>query len=331
MLVNLVPARLRTFRARCGRCGIARAFPDSYWFEEPETAPAIHLPPELEHARDQFLSPPAVACCGCGDSVLVLPRVKVANYAAHLYGDESFSRDPGSPFFVYALVGAPEARMEQVTAEMRGLKLQLEPGREPESWGFHMKDIHSGDNRKKHEIFSAWDRSKQERAVRGLFELLQNEPTMLRYVITVRDADHETGRARAFQALLIYVVDSLASGNFRACLHFDADRDDAAPSLPGWAHTLYEQLLRTRLFHALSGGISLEAPRSIAPRSHPCSELADFVAFVVRRFHFERGRKSLSYPLENLGKVMWAEPNAAGDLVVRPQVGYPFEGAPTYG
>ncbi len=266
-----------------------------------------------------------MACCGCGNSVLVLPRTKVASYTADLFGDESFSRDPGSPFYVYALVGAPEAQVERITAELHRLKLALEPSREPESWGFHMKDIHSGDNRKKHPVFSSWERPKQERAVQGLFDLVQSEPTMFRYAITVRDADHEMGRARAFQALLIYVVDSLARGSFRAHLHFDADRDEASHSLPGWAQTLYEQLIGTRLFHALSGGISLCAPRSITPRSHACSELADFVAFVVRRFHLERRQKNVSYPLENLGKVMWAEPNAAGDLVVQPHVGYPFD------
>ena len=68
----------------------------------------------------------------------------------------------------------------------------------------------------------------------------------------------------------------------------------------------------------------IPTPTIIEPGMHPCSELADYLAFVVARYHFDTARgAAITYPVEDVGLIIWAEFDDVGNLGVHPAVGYP--------
>lgn len=86
--------------------------------------------------------------------------------------DEAVRETVAQPFVCIALVGGSNRHVDDVYSKVVSLKKKLEPDRDPVSWRFHMTDIHSGQKRQSHRIFSSWTRDKCEEALKDLFRVI---------------------------------------------------------------------------------------------------------------------------------------------------------------
>lgn len=327
MFLPLIPAQCKEYRSECRSCGSIARVSDEFWlgaFDNSRFA-LPGLPEDLEHIRDQIIAVPTVRCEVCGAELVIAPPLHLAKHTVELFGDEAYRQYQGSWAYTYALVGTFVNRSNDLTERLLAMKSSLAPGVRPEEWHFHMKDLHSGDNRKKHRIFASWSRSNCERAIADLFGLLRGQ-FVIKYAITAHGTSLEDAKRRAFQALLIYVFDTLSKEAIAGQLCFDTERSSLG-SIQKWARQLYAETRSNPMYLFLTRGLQFPEPRLIAPGSHACSELADFLAFIVARHHLDASRESenAAYPLEGAGSVVWARFDPAGSLQAKAAVGYPFD------
>jgi hypothetical protein len=92
-----------------------------------------------------------------------------------------------------------------------------------------------------------------------------------------------------------------------------------------WARDNFNSAQRQLLYTYLAKGITIPEPQFIKPASHPCSELADFISFWIRRYHVKRDRgEKCEIDPEKLGSITYYGFANTGDFLRLRRKGFPW-------
>ncbi|WP_066376117.1 DUF3800 domain-containing protein [Anabaena sp. CA = ATCC 33047] len=336
-LLRHLPANIAAFRLECPEC--SKQFSPN-WFRL-SNEPHIPIKPNDHDGPGRWIPIKTYEICPfCEEAVpLELPVVKMQSKVM-LFGDEAYREEQGKLIFTYSLVGADFKVIAQIEDSLRELKSKLCPSKSPDSWAFHMKELWSGEHRKKHRVFSDWDFEKVRFAVQGLFQLIQNHAEylfMYNIALTVKGSMKgfkskpalERPQDNAYILLITYVINELTTKKAQPVLQFDAEKQTkAAQVIQGWAREAFLGSQHCLLYPFLAKGIEIPEPIFVQPASQPCLELADFISYIVARFYLKKWQgKEIEEVLDtrNFGKVMYLGFDKTNDLVFHRTESYPWE------
>lgn len=323
-----LPARLSSCVFRCEACG-AQFRPDFFRKRSEPLVPIKPLTTPPDHPGRAIPTAAHEQCLSCGSTILIPLPVETMSARCALYGDEAF-REVGSRSMVtYSLVGADSRVIETQGQALSRIKRALEPARDPSSWVFHMLELWSGQKRKKHPVYSAWNDDKCRLAHELLFSVFTSDEPFFVYNIVCCGHPRTIDRTKrqAYGSLLMLLIDDLTAARAQPQVYFDSERPGPGDTIVhGWAKAIVSES-RYRLLHAfIARGIEIPEPRFVPPASHPCLELADFVSFVVARYYHDKWRESKpTLDPAKLGSVRYVGFEPTGDMVWLNSVGYPWE------
>lgn len=333
-LLKHIPEELIKFKLECPECSI-RFRPD--WLK-PRPGPFIPIKPN-NGSGIWTLRKIYEICPSCEEPVpLDLPVVSRQSEVL-LFGDEAYREVQGKLVFTYSLVGASQQKIPKIEESLRDLKLDLSPSEPPDSWTFHMKELWSGQQRRKHKVFCHWNFDKVKCVIDRLFQLIQSHAEYLfMYNIAWTAKGSKKGfnpisalerpQDNAYILLIMYVIHELTTKKAQPILKFDAEKQTQADQvIQGWARDAFSGSQHCLIYPFLTNGIEVEEPKFVQPASHACLELADFISFIVARFYFNRWKgKKTEEILDpcNLGKVTYLSCDKNGDLAFNRAESYPW-------
>jgi len=317
--INFLPPQIADAKMYCSHCRCDVPVPLKKTFSEPSTPvfPKDYNP--VTNNKFWQLFAMEVDCPRCNSKIRLEPPRRPWTKTVNLYGDEAVREALAQPFVCIALVGGSSRHVDDVCSKVASLKKKLEPDHDPASWRFHMTDIHSGQKRQNHKIFSTWTRDKCEQALKDLFRVIacSNDSLFvfaLVYPMSTAVSMIVTKR-KAYMAILCDTIYNFTQLEASPRYTFDADRavDDNRVVIQNWARSAFLGSERQLMYLYLCHGVPVQEPKFVKQGSHVGLELADFVAFVVARelYCWQKGRHS-EYPTSQLGKVYYSWPDAGG-------------------
>lgn len=336
-LLRHLPENIAAFSLECPEC--SKQFSPN-WFRL-GNEPHIPVKPNDHDGPGRWIPIKTYEICPFCEEVvpLDLPVVQMQSKVM-LFGDEAYREEQGKLIFTYSLVGADFKVIPKIEDSLRELKSKLCPSKSPDSWAFHMKELWSGDQRKKHRVFYDWDFEKVRFAVQGLFQLIQNHAEylfMYNIALTAKGSMKgfksksalERPQDNAYILLITYVINELTTKKAQPVLQFDAEKQTKVDQvIQGWAREAFSGSQHCLLYPFLAKGIEIPEPIFVQPASQPCLELADFISYIVARFYLKRWQgKEIEEVLDprNLGKVMYLGFDKTSDLVFHRTESYPWE------
>ncbi len=260
-----------------------------------------------------------VECPQCDAKVRIEPPRRRWSKTVKLYGDEAVRETVAQPFVCIALVGGSNRPVEDICDKVASLKKSLEPDRDPASWRFHMAEIHSGQKRQRHEIFSRWTRDKCEQAVKDLLSVIAGSNDSLFVFALVYPMSRASPvimvKRKAYMAILCDTIYHFTQLEASPRYTFDADKavGDNRAVIQNWARSAFLGSERQLMYLYLCHGVPVPEPQFVKQGSHICLELADFVAFVVaREVHCWQNNRQLEHRSSQLGTVYYSWPDASG-------------------
>ncbi len=317
--IDFLPPQIADAKMYCSRCRCDVPVPLKKTFSEPPTPVFPNDYDPVTNNKFWQLFALEVDCPRCNGKVRLEPARRPWTKTVDLYGDEAVRETLAQPFVCIALVGGSGRHVDDVCSKVASLKKKLEPDRDPASWRFHMTDIHSGQKRQSHKIFSRWTRDKCEQALKDLFRVIacSNDSLFvfaLVYPMSTAASMIVTKR-KAYMAILCDTIYNFTQLEASPRYTFDADKavDDNRVVIQNWARSAFLGSERQLMYLYLCHGVPVPEPQFVKQGSHVGLELADFVAFVVARelYCWQNGRHS-EYPTSQLGKVYYSWPDTGG-------------------
>lgn len=320
----LLPAPLASVMIKCSACGFL--YPPDWFRLWPDAFAAVPT-----KSGEGFWVPRAhlVDCTKCATAnTIEIPRLARLT-TVRLGGDDAHRSHAGLVVFTYSLVGVDHKMQPALEDALREVKRSVEPNRRP-TWLIHMKDILSGHNRSRHPIFHAWSRRQVTLLIEGVCEVFRVAKWLLAYNMCntrVISAPAEALKAQTYLALVARVIDEMTAGQAQPHIVFDQEkRSSQARTVYKWARDAFHGTQRCLLYAFLARGLDIPEPAFVPPGSEPALELADFLSFVVARYHHCRWQKiAPEVDPDRLGSISYSafEPRN-GDLVVRASAGFPW-------
>jgi len=246
-----------------------------------------------------------IPCPACGANVTVqFPQVSRKGKLL-LFGDEAYrdSIPPGTFIWTYTLVGASPAIVEKINQSVHDLKIKLCPTLRPDEWRFHMVELLN--NPKRHPVFANWPFDKRLSVIQSLSELMLKLNEQV-YVFNLAATHHlnvrslDAARAFSFVHLIMKLIDENTSIGLQPNFVFDQDASFRA------AKKFYLENRNTFQFAFISRCIPIPEPQFVSPGSQPCLELADFVSYIIARFHSRKWQnKNIDIDPASFGKAFY--------------------------
>ena len=265
-----------------------------------------------------------------------LPRRKMVT-EFHLFGDEAYRQfDIGEKLlYTFSVVGCDKSFLPEMEGKVRKMKIKLAPDIEPKDWTIHMKEIWSGQKRKKHKVFHSWDKNKLD-LFREEISKLFNDHRLFKYNTILltgnKDLQKENfvnfSRNESFKYLIGHTAQIITDNGAKPVYFFDSQTAQSKQNnSPGWAEKEFENITHTKLFSYLAKGRYVRKPSFIKPGSRPLSELADILSFYVARYHFCNFKsRKIDVNLKDLGKVVYSSFKMnTGDFIYKEENHYPWE------
>lgn len=336
-LLRHLPEDIATFKLKCPEC--SKQFKPN-WFKL-SNEPQIPVKPNDHDGLGRWIPVKTYEICPFCEEVvsLDLPVVEMHSKVM-LFGDEAYREEQDKLIFTYSLVGADFKVISKVEESLRELKLELCPSEPPDGWVFHMKELWSGDQRKKHRVFCSWSFEKVRLAVDRLFQLIQSHAEYLfMYNVALTAKGSMKGfkskpaldrpQDNAYLLLVTYVIHELTTAKAQPILQFDAEKQTQSDQvIQSWARDAFSGSQHCLLYPFLAKGIEVPEPIFVQPASQPCLELADFISYIIARSYLKRWQsQEIEEVLNpcNLGKVMYLGFDKTGDLVFHRTESYPWE------
>ncbi len=336
-LLKHLPEDIAALRLECPEC--SKQFRPN-WFKL-SSEPRIPIKPNDHDGTGRWVPTKSYEICPFCEEVvpLDLPVVEMQSKVM-LFGDEAYREKQGKLVFTYSLVGADFKMIPKIEDSLRELKLKLCPSESPDGWAFHMKELWSGDQRRKHRIFGTWDFEKVLFAVQGIFQLIQSHAEC---IFMYNIASTAKGSMKGFNSksalerpqdntyilLINYVINELTTAKAQPVLKFDAEKQTKGNQvIQGWARDAFSGSQRCLLYSFVAKGIEVPEPVFVQPASQACLELADFISYIVARFYLKKWQgKEIEKVLDphNLGKVTYLSFDKTSSLVFHRTESYPWE------
>ncbi len=317
--IDFLPPQIADAKMYCSHCRCDVPVPLKKTFSEPPTPvfPKDYDP--VTNNKFWQLFALEVDCPRCNAKVRLEPPRRPWTKTVNLYGNEAVRETVAQPFVCIALVGGSDRYVEEVCNKVASLKRKLEPDRDPVSWRFHMADIHSGQKRQRHKIFSSWTRDKCEQALKDLFSVVAGSNDSLFVFALVYPMSGASPmivtKRKAYMAILCDTIYHFTQLEASPRYTFDADKavNDNRSVIQNWARSAFLGSERQLMYLYLCHGVPVPEPQFVKQGSHIGLELADFVAFVVARELYcrQNGRQS-EYMSSQLGKVYYSWPDTGG-------------------
>jgi hypothetical protein len=317
--IEFLPPQITKAKMYCLRCQRDVPVPLEKTFSERHTPVFPNDYDPVTNNKFWQLVTVDVECPRCNTKVrLQLPR-RSWTKTVNLYGDEAVREAVTRPFVCIALVGGSSLYLQAACDKVTSLKTKLEPDRDPSSWRFHMTDLHSGQKRQCHDIFSTWSRDKCEQARKALCNIIADSNDSLFVFVVVypmsRGSSMIVTKRKAYMAVLCDTIYNFTQIETSPRYTFDADKavDGTGPVIQNWARSAFLGSERQVMYLYLCHGVPVLEPQFVKPGSHVGLELADFVAFVVaRELYCWQKRLPSEYKSSELGKVYYSWPDAGG-------------------
>jgi hypothetical protein len=317
--IDFLPPAIADATMHCATCHTDVPVPLKKTFRE---APTPVFPNDYDPVtNNKFwqLVTMEVECPKCQSKVLVQPPRRSWTKNVNLYGDEAVREKVTRPFVCITLVGGSSRFIDEVSKKIVLLKQDLEPGRDPTSWRFHMAELHSGQRRQRNPMFMNWSREKLGRAKAAMSEAISEANDSLFVFALVYPLDRGSSIAstkrNAYMAVLCDTIYNFTQLGVSPHYTFDAEKPvgDNRVVIQQWARNAFLGSERQLMYLYLSHGVHVPEPEFVKQGSHICLELSDFVAFVVARevFCWQNNRQP-DYLSSDLGKVYYSWPDATG-------------------
>lgn len=336
--VNLrhIPEYLNRVTILCPSCGVLFR-PD--WFKKNEISMAP-VKPKYEKDRIPYTGPGrwilqqvSQSCPKCTAKVTIKLPISKIRTKGFLFGDDAKRSHDNKTVFIYSLVGADQSLLPDIENKVNLLKEKLIPSIPAAGWKMHMKDLWSGNNRKKHSIFCDLHIQDIAQFADELMAIIkQNKPFIYNIAVVYNDAskqnkaERERIRDEAYILLLLIAIDEWTTKSAQPNIIFDSEKNSKAnTTIHSWARDVFLGNQYSLLYGFLSKGIEIPEPKFVPPASSPGLELADFVSFVIGRYYLRRWQeKTIELDPEKMGLITYLGFAKNGDFLWRRRQGYPW-------
>lgn len=331
-----LPEFLNQVTIACPSCGVVFR-PD--WFKKNELSMAP-VKPKFEKKGIPYAGPGrwilkqvSQSCPKCPAKVMIkLPIVKMGT-KGFLFGDDAKRSHDGKTVFIYSIVGADQSLLPDIENKVNQLKEKFIPTTPADGWKIHMKDLWSGNNRKKHPIFCKLQIRDIVQFANDLMAIMkQNKPFIYNIAVVYDDAgkqditERERIRDEAYILLLLFAINEWTTKRAQPNIIFDSEKNSKTNiTIHSWARDVFLGNQYSLLYGFLSKGIEIPEPKFVPPASSPGLELADFVSFAIGRYYLRRWQdKTIELDPEKMGLITYLGFATNGNFLWRRQQGYPW-------
>lgn len=315
----------------CKNCGLDNEIP---WAQESSESFTPVIANDFDSLSNGKVWVPAgigIPCKRCSAQIYFeLPRKKKTT-ELHLFGDESY--DTGYAVFTYSLTGADFKIISEIEKKVIKLKSDIMPDKDPLTWTIHMKDLWSSKERSKSLAFQGWTLANVWSLINDVIELinlLDNDLFVYSITLTKRhpfnNQNINVAKYNCYTMLLLNVIEEATAGGAQPKIHFDSEKNSLSDRvIYQWAREKFQTAEKQLIYAYLAKGISIPEPQFIKPASHPCSELADFISFWIRRYHVKRQKgEKCEIDIARLGNITYYGFTNTGELLRMRQRGFPW-------
>jgi len=331
--LKFVPSRLRELKLPCDICG-ASISPD---FLKIRAFPTGSIQGVGGHWSRVSIEEKCNKCNG--KAIFLIPNVKRQG-CVHLFGDEAYRKFPElkTIIYTYSVIGASPPILIKIEERIRELKSRLIPGIPEDSWSLHMKDIWSGDQRRRIPHYANWTKETTSSLFTEMERILSdNSGGLFKYNITYVTQSIDTlpeinleeyVRNDIYISMVIAIIDDVTAAGGEPIIKFDSIKNAKSDIvIHEWAKKSFGNTQFMYLYPFITHGIPVSEPIFIPPASASLLEAADFMSFFVARYHFCMMQKKIpDIDLGNLGKVRYfVIEEKTGDLIWNEKSGFPFK------
>ena len=278
-------------------------------------------------------------CPTCGTmNHLPFPECKETRSRTTLFGDEAYEWIGLDSGLVYTIAFAAFQRDfgSAIETKLASLKQRIRPSADSSSWPLHISDLRNERCREKHnvtltiqemnDLIRSLARSLAEPADERLlaatvfpgFKIKKGKVAKRRIEDIVRD--------RVLSAAILTLTDHLTKQDFPVDFVLEAQTDAHTQNRIDYSVERVGRGLRHDLgFLYVSRCQGIGLPITEPKRAHAEMEVADLVAYMVRRYFLRTNSgKPTEFPLEDLGEVFWGSfaPKRFGTISAK---GYPWD------
>lgn len=332
-----VPERLLSMRVMCPTCS-TKFMPD--WLGKQElpitpVKPKFHSPGVPYEGPGRWVpSSISQVCPKCKSLVRINLPAHQMTTQGFLFGDDAARQHENKKVYVYSLVGADQSLLPALERDVREAKQVLCPSIDTDDWKIHMKDIWSGDNRKRHKQFNGLTFDDVKDFTEKILSIVKQNSYFV-YNIAASAVPREHGKkpkqsplqTEAYLLLVMAAIDEWTEKKAQPLIVFDSEKDSKAnQTIHGWARDTFRGSQHSLLYGHLSKGIEIPEPQFVHPGKYPGLELADFVSFVIARYYHRRWQgKPIEIDPADMGLVTYLGYDTRGNFLWRTQEGYPWD------
>lgn len=275
-----VPTRLEKISFDC-ECG--RTFkPD--WLKKTYPATCFYL------GNSKYLNQKQVnvKCPYCCKSQAVEFPSLVRSRSVSIYGDEAFRTVSNRNILTYSFVYFKDSQSERRFREgFRKIKAAISPSVSPVDWTLHLKELMSGDCRKKAPQFERLDKSDLVGHINSLLDLIASYTNSDELTIfsaigiceghNLKGKIFQEAKSQIYASALLPIIDELTGNSFSPEFYFERTGSD------GWAKNFIDGARLTLVWPYLTRGVPVKSPEFVAPDHHFLLEIADVVSYLMAR------------------------------------------------
>jgi hypothetical protein len=255
-----------------------------------------------------------------------------------LHGDEAYRFLENQWVATYSLVGADLKTLPLIENDIRQLKRSVCPQLQPDAWVFHMRELWSGQQRKKNAAFASWSVAKVASVIHDLAAIIKKyEGKVFLYNASL---SHQSGfveppdtlqrrmkfKNYVYLMLILNVIDDCTMAGGQPNLFFDAERRVTSDFvIQQWARESFSGTQRCLLYSFLAKNITIPEPKFVGPASQPGLEVADVLSFIIARLHFKNWSDTIpEFSPAEFGKITYVGSAPDGGLLRTRSIGFPW-------
>jgi hypothetical protein len=277
-----------------------------------------------------------LTCPNCSaENEFSFPKVK-SRGSIHLYADEAGEWFGSRYFHVYAFVGVRGEFKKKIESSLTEAKRILRPNDDPSGWCWHTWEIRNTRWRKANNV--RLQIGEIDVVVRSVIESLSEglDKRLLSAIVCppIRALMHNDGRNKTLSDVRDQTLTAGLIGLTELCTrnglrpNFTIESQTSAyrdNQIDYFVERIGRGLYQDLGFHYVCRGRNIGLPDTAPKGSCLELDLADLIAYIVRRFYFTANSGvQTEFPLELLGAVFWGFLSPTG-LETKSQVGFPWK------
>lgn len=247
----------------------------------------------------------SIFCTVCG-SIYIMPiKQTELRCESPVYGDEAFREVDGKTILCYSFIGFLGSPKDEIRfkIEFDRIKKYLAPMIDPDDWVLHLKELLSGDKRRKINHLAHLNKYQAVKGVRLVLDLVAKFGTrkklqvysastvVLRSVLV--GEERVEAQSSVYNSALLRIIGEYTDSGIAPMFYFERTNKD------GWAKNLFDGGRLTLLWIRLTNGLPVKSPEFVLPSFSYYLEIADVISFVVARELFAVGSTAAGKPMRS--------------------------------